>query len=147
MLRVVLGLIKGGIIGAAVGFGAFRLGLAGGALGFIVYAAVGALVGVLGGRPPWRQETLWTSLIKGLFGLLVSMGLYWGARKLLGQTHLSFATGLGAPDQPLVDLPFLLAPIIGAIYGIFVEVDDAGGSTSAPSAGAPSGGSPPPARR
>jgi ABC-type arginine transport system permease subunit len=140
MLRVVLGLLKGGLIGAAVGFGAFRLGIADGALGFVVYGAVGLLVGLLVGRPPWRQETIWTSILKGVFGLLVAMGLYWGGRKLLGQTHLAFATGLGAPDRPLVDIPFLLGPIIGALYGIFVEVDDTGGAAPAggSSAGAPS---------
>jgi ABC-type arginine transport system permease subunit len=141
MLRVVLGLLKGGLIGAAIGFGAFRLGIEGGALGFVVYALVGLMVGLLVGKPPWRQETIWTSIIKGIFGLLIAMGLYWGGRKLLGGTHLAFATGLGAPDKAVVDIPFLLGPVIGALYGIFVEVDDTGGG-SAPaarsSAGAPS---------
>lgn len=137
MLRVVLGLLKGGLIGAAIGFGAFRLGIGAGALGFAVYGLVGLLVGLLVGKPPWRQETIWTSIIKGIFGLLIAMGLYWGGRKLLGQTHLAFATGLGAPDQPLVDLPFLLGPVIGALYGIFVEVDDTGGT--APAAGSSAG--------
>ena len=141
MLRALLGLFKGGLIGAAIGFGAFRLGIDGGVLGFAVYGLVGLLVGLLVGRPPWRQETIWTSILKSLFGLLIAMGLYWGARKLLGQTHLAFATGLGAPDKPLVDIPFLLGPVVGALYGIFVEVDDTGGSAPAPrssSAGAPS---------
>jgi hypothetical protein len=120
------------------------LGIVSGALGFAVYGVIGALVGVLGGRPPWRQETFWTSLIKAVFGAAVAIGLYWGGRKLLGGTHLGFATGLGAPDVPLVEIPFLLGPAIGAIYGIFVEVDDASGSSNARAAGKPT--SPPPRR-
>ena len=142
MLRVVLGLLKGGLIGAAVGFGAFRLGIASGVLAFVVYGVIGALVGLLVGRPPWKQETFWTSIIKGIFGLLVAIGLYWGAHKLLGTTHLAFATGLGAPDLPFADVPFLLGPVIGALYGIFVEVDDASGKVEAAPGGSV-GGSPP----
>lgn len=140
MLRALLGLLKGGLIGAAIGFGAFRLGIDGGVLGYVVYAAIGALVGLLVGKPPWRQETFWTSILKSIFGLLIAIGLTWGGRKLLGQTHLAFATGLGAPDKPLVDIPFLIGPAIGALYGIFVEVDDTGGTAPAgrSSAGAPS---------
>jgi hypothetical protein len=134
MLRVFLGLIKGGIIGAAVGFGAWKLGLSTGALAFITLGLVGGLVGIFGGRPPWRQETIWTSVLKGAFGFLIGMALYWGARKLLGDMHLGFATGLGAPDRPIVELPFLLGPLLGILYGIFVEVDDSSGAkaTEAP---------------
>ena len=132
MLRVVLGLIKGGIIGAAVGFGAWKVGFTVGVLAVAAFGAIGALVGVLGGKPLWRQETIWTSIIKAVVGAGLSIGLYFGAHKLLGSTHLAFATGLGAPDQPFVDLPFLLGPVIGALYGIFVEVDDGGGNAPAP---------------
>jgi hypothetical protein len=131
MLRVFLGLIKGGIIGAVVGLGAWKLGLVTGALAFVALGLVGGLVGIFGGRPPWKQETIWTSFLKGAFGFLIGMALYWGARKLFGDTHLAFATGLGAPDRPIVELPFLLGPLIGSLYGIFVEVDDSSGAKSA----------------
>jgi hypothetical protein len=143
MLRVVFGLIKGGVIGAAVGFGVWKLGLPAGALTVAGYAVVGALVGALVGKPLWRQETIWTSILKSVFGAALAVGLYFGARKLLGDTHLAFATGLGAPDKPLVDLPFLLGPVIGALYGIFVEVDDNSGGAPAAAAPRPSGGPPP----
>lgn len=131
MLRVLLGLVKGGIIGGAVGFGAWKLGLTSGALAFVALGLVGALVGIFGGRPPWRQETIWTSVLKGAFGFGIGAALYWGARKLFGDAHLAFATGLGAPDKPVVELPFLLGPLIGSLYGIFVEVDDSSGAAKA----------------
>jgi hypothetical protein len=142
MLRVGFGLVKGGVIGAAVGYGVWKLGLPAGALTVVGYAVVGALVGALVGKPLWRQETIWTSILKSVFGAGLAIGLYFGARKLLGDTHLAFATGLGAPDQPVVDLPFLLGPVIGAIYGAFVEVDDGSGGAPAPAA-RPAAGPPP----
>jgi hypothetical protein len=139
MLRLVLGVLKGAIVGAAVGYGAWKLGL-GGALGFVVYGLVGALVGVVCGKPLWRQETLFTPLLKSIFGFAVGVGLFFGARKILGGMHLAIATGLGAPDRPLIEVPFLLAPLIGLIYGAFVEVDD--GSGSKPAAPPPKGPAP-----
>ena len=65
-----------------------------------------------------------TPLLKGIFGFAVGLGLYWVAGKALGGLHLPLATRLGAPDEPIAALPLLLAPVIGIIYGIFVEVDD-----------------------
>jgi hypothetical protein len=131
MLRLVLGILKGAIVGAAVGYGAWKIGLGGaGSLGFIVYGLVGALVGVVCGKPIWRQETLFTPLLKSIFGFGIGVGLFFGARKVLGGMHLGIATGLGAPDSPLVDLPFLLGPLIGLVYGAFVEVDDGSGKAA-----------------
>jgi hypothetical protein len=127
MGRVILGLLKGGVVGAALGALAFKLGVAGGLAAVVLYALVGGAAGLLCGRPPWRQDTFWTSALKGLFGLAVGGGLYFLARKLLGGAHASFTAALGAPDRPLVEVPLLLGPAIGAIWGIFVEVDDSAG--------------------
>jgi hypothetical protein len=131
MLRLVLGILKGAIVGAAIGYGAWKVGIGGGVLGFVVYGLVGALVGVVCGKPLWRQETLFTPLLKSIFGFAIGVGLFYGAHKLLGDWHLAFATGLGAPDRPLVEIPFLLAPLIGLIYGAFVEIDDGSGGGKA----------------
>jgi hypothetical protein len=131
MFRLVLGILKGAVVGAAVGVGAWKLGLAGGALAFAAYGLVGALVGVVCGKPIWRQETLWTPLLKGIFGFAIGSGLYWGARKLFGGAHLAFASGFGAPDRPFVEIPYLVGPLIGLIYGAFVEVDDSSGAKEA----------------
>jgi hypothetical protein len=124
MVRLLLGTIKGGLIGAGLGYAATRLGVTGGVLAFATYAVVGFLVGLVCGKALWRQETLWTPALKGLVGAGLLTGIYWGATKLLGGLKLGFATHLGAPDQPLVHLPLLLAPILGIVYGIFIEIDD-----------------------
>jgi hypothetical protein len=100
--------------------------------GGMTYAVIGGLVGLVCGKPIWRQETIWTSILKGIFGLAAGIGLYYLSRKLLGGTHVGFAASLGAPaDRPLVDIPLLLGPVIGAIPGMLFEIDDSVGSTPA----------------
>jgi hypothetical protein len=134
MGRVLLGLLKGGLVGAAVGTAALKLGIAGGFLAVVAYALIGGLAGIVSGRPPWRQETIWTTALKGIFGALVGGALYWAARKLLGGAHLGIAGRLGLPDRPVVELPALLGPLIGALWGIFVEIDDSVGDKAKPAA-------------
>ena len=133
MGRVLLGLLKGGVVGAALGLGAFKLGIAGGVLGTITYAVIGGLVGILCGKPPWRQDTVWTTALKGIFGAVVGGALYWGLGKIVPGTHFAFTAKLGAPDRALIDLPVVIGPLIGALWGAFVELDD-GGSAAAKTA-------------
>jgi hypothetical protein len=131
MVRVLLGLVKGGIVGAVVGFAASRVGFGAGATAWLVYGAVGFLVGIVCGKPPWRQETIWTSVVKGVIGLVVCMGLFWVARKVFGgmQAPAQLLASLGVSEgQALVSVPALLGPVIGMLYGVFVEVDDGGKS-------------------
>jgi hypothetical protein len=138
MIRILLGLIKGGIVGVAVGYGAQRVGLGTGGSAWLVYGAVGFLAGLVCGKPPWRQETMWTSIIKGVVGLAICMGLYWVAQKTLGAVSVPGAVagplGIGE-GQKLIAVPLALAPIIAVVYGIFVEVDDGGKAKDAKAGG------------
>ena len=125
MVRVLLGLLKGLIIGGALGYAATRLGVTAGPLAFATYAAVGFAVGLLGGRAFWRHETLWTPALKGIFGAAICVGLYWLASKFLGGFSVQLPSALGvSADRPAVQVPLVLAPVLAVIYGIFVEVDD-----------------------
>jgi hypothetical protein len=136
MVRVFLGIIKGALIGAGVGYAAMQLGVTSGPLAYVSYAAVGFLVGLVCGKAVWRQETMWTPALKGLFGAAVCAGLYWGATKLLGGLKLDFTAQLGAPDRPVVDVPLLLAPVLAILYGVFVEIDDGERKSKTPPAAA-----------
>jgi hypothetical protein len=124
MVRVILGIIKGALIGAGLGYAAMQLGVTSGAMAYVTYAAVGFLVGLICGKAVWRQETMWTPALKGLFGAAVCAGLYWGASKFLGGLKLDLPAQLGAGDRPLLEVPLLVAPALAIVYGIFVEVDD-----------------------
>jgi hypothetical protein len=125
VLRLLLGLFKGVAIGGAVGYGAYTLGL-GGAFHWITYGVVGALVGLLVGRPFWshlldKSSTTWTAIIKGMFGFGVGVGLYALAAKVWG----GFDLELMGETRVLHDWQFVMGGAIGALYGAFVEIDDA----------------------
>jgi hypothetical protein len=122
MVRVVLGLIKGAIVGGGVGFGLLKLGWTGGLLAYLACAVVGALVGVVAGRAPWKAETIWTPVVKMIVGAVIGVGLCAIGFKLLPDPtfHVSQVGELHLHSGPV------LAPLIGILYGIFVEVDDGG---------------------
>ena len=137
-MRVVLGLLKGAVVGGAIGWAALKLGVAGGFAAFATYAVIGAVVGIVCGRPIWRQDTIWTPILKGIFGLAIGAGLYWLGRKVLGGVHIALPSSLGvAPERSLAEVPLLLGPIIGAAWGLLVEIDDSGGKAKDKAAGVP----------
>jgi hypothetical protein len=124
VLRLLIGLVKGAVVGGAVGYGAYYVGL-GGAFHWITYGVIGALVGLLCGRPLWshlldKSSTTWTAILKGIFGFGVGVGLYAIVAKAWGGFELS----LMDETRLVQDWPFALGGAIGAVYGAFVEVDD-----------------------
>ncbi len=124
MLRLFIGLVKGAVVGAGVGYGAYYLGLGGG-FHWITYGVIGALVGLLCGRPIWshlldKSSTTWTAILKGIFGFGVGVGLYAIVAKAWG----GFDLALMGETRLVQDWPFVLGGAIGALYGAFVEVDD-----------------------
>ena len=126
MLRVIFGLLKGAVVGGAGAYGAWRLGWMNGAMAYVWCALVAAVVGVVAGQPPWRAETIWTPVLKMLVGAAVGAGLCWVGFALLPNPGFHLA----GVEMELHSAP-LLAPLIGILYGIFVEVDDGGEKKSA----------------
>jgi hypothetical protein len=124
-VRLILGLLKGAVIGGAVGYGAYAAGLDG-AFHWITYGVVGFLVGILAGRPIWshvldKSSTVWTAVLKGIFGYAAGVGLFAVVAKAWGGFDLTIS------DQThnLYDWQFILGGAIGAMWGAFVEFDDA----------------------
>jgi hypothetical protein len=132
MGRIFLGFLKGGLLGAILGYAGSAAGLVSGPLAVVLYAAIGGVVGLFCGRPLWRQETIFTPILKALFGAGVGVGLAFLARKVLGTAVVSIAAIPGSVGHPISEVPALLGPLVGAIYGIFVELDDGGASPAAP---------------
>ena len=124
MGRLLLGLIKGAVIGGGVGYGAYHLGLAGG-WGCIVYGVVGLLVGLVAGRPFWShlgdpESTIWVGVLKGLVGYGVGVGIYALVHKVAGDPQVA---AFGCSHR-LTDWSFVFGGGVGAIYGAWVELDD-----------------------
>jgi hypothetical protein len=124
MLRLLVGIIKGAIVGGGIGFGLLKLGWTGSLFAYLACAAVGALVGVVAGRAPWKAETIWTPVVKMVFGAMVGVGLCVVAFKLLPDPTFAVKQ-LGSEPLHFHSGP-VLAPLIGLLYGAFVEIDDGG---------------------
>ncbi len=125
MLRLLLGFIKGAVIGGGVGYGAYAAKLGGG-WNWITYGIVGALVGLLVGRPIWshlrdKRGTVWTPVLKGLFGFGVAAGIY----ALLAKVWGGFEINMDGGPVNVLTLNFAVGAAIGGLYGAFVEIDDA----------------------
>ena len=126
--RALLGLIKGLIVGGGIGYCLLKLGNPNGVLIYLSCGLVGAVVGLLCGRAPWQAETIWTPVLKMVFGLLAGAGLYaLGHRFMPG---LAISVQGFAESVPLRSGAFL-ALAIGGLYGLFVEVDDGGQGAAA----------------
>ncbi|MBL8601428.1 MAG: hypothetical protein JNK72_05840 [Myxococcales bacterium] len=125
MKRLVIGLVKGLLVGGALG-AALHFGLGAttliGPLAYVFYAVVGALAGLLAGRPAWREGAGVAAILRAVFGLGVGVGLYALAGLLKFEVPLA---GVGA-GHTLQQIPLLLAPTIATVYATLVEVDDGG---------------------
>ena len=60
MLRIIVGLVKGAIVGGGIGYALLRLGFQSSVMAYLGCALVGALVGVVAGRAPWKADTIRT---------------------------------------------------------------------------------------
>ena len=129
MVKLLVGLLKGAVIGGAVGYGAVQLAEATGfGNAWLTFGLVGALVGLIAGKALWtllrdKNATIWIAVLKGLFGFGVGCGLY----ALLAKVwNPSFQIASYPAQWP----PFV-GGLIGAIYGGFVELDDSIGDDAA----------------
>lgn len=127
MFRLITGLVKGLVIGGGVGYGLVRIGAENVTWVYLACAAVGALVGIVCGQPPWKSETIWTPIVKMVIGGLIGGGLCALGRNVLPDASL---VTLGAVEVGMHSGPFL-ATAVGALYGAFVEVDDGGAKPQA----------------
>jgi hypothetical protein len=128
LFKLLLGLLKGAVIGGGLGYGAFAAGLDGGWL-WPVYGLAGALVGLVAGTPLWKlitdkNATSWVSVLKALFGFGVGCGLFALVAKVWGGFELSLTF---LSDQPRMFQHWQPAfgGAVGGFLGAFFEIDDA----------------------
>lgn len=123
--RLGLGLLKGLVLGGALGAG-LQLGLgwvpAAGLAGYLLSMAIGATAGVLTGRPPWKHEAWIEAILKAVGGLGLGALLYWLAGYV--DFALPFPIGDAPADTPWRAMPLIYGPAIAAIYGTLIELDN-----------------------
>ena len=124
MLKLLVGILKGAVIGGAFGYGAYQLAIATGfSNGWLTFGLIGAFVGLFVGKPIWslirdQGSTSWVAILKSAFGFGIGCGLYALVTKAIQPEW--FIAG----ENVFVWQP-TLGGAIGAVYGGFVELDDA----------------------
>ncbi|MCK5799162.1 MAG: hypothetical protein KAI47_18340 [Deltaproteobacteria bacterium] len=140
-MRIIIGFLKGGIVGGGLGFGFIYLGplARAGWANYVLYALIGFLVGLIAGKPFWAKradnESKLVPIIRAFLGAAVAVGFYALVVKALGDPTLTIAATwpqVGADAKAsgvattLGRLPYILGALIGIVYGVFVEIDDGG---------------------
>jgi hypothetical protein len=150
VFKLVVGILKGAIIGGAVGYGAYALATATGLENpWLTYGAIGAIVGLIAGRSIWslitdKNATAWVAILKAAFGFGIGCGLY----AIIAKAWNPAAIFLD--DNHTLNLftwQVTLGGAIGAVYGGFVELDDAIGDDKKPPSGKQPPGKQPPAKQ
>jgi hypothetical protein len=137
VIKLVVGILKGAVIGGAVGYGAYALATSTGIENpWLTYGVIGALVGFIAGRSLWsllrdKNATAWVAILKGAFGFGIGCGLY----ALIAKAWNPSAIMVG--EYNIFGWPVTLGGAIGAVYGGFVELDDAIGDDKKPAAKQP----------
>ena len=148
-MKLALGLLKGLLVGVAVGYGAFAAGLNGG-FHWLTYGIIGALVGLIAGRPVWalitdKEGTTWVSVLKAVFGYGVGVGIYALVAKAWGGFDLELSF-LSADSRMVQDWQPVMGAAIGGFLGAFFEIDDAIGGDDDKKPALPAGRKPAAAR-
>lgn len=124
MVKLLVGILKGAVIGGALGYGAYAAGQATNfANPWLTYGLIGAIVGLFVGKPIWslirdKNSTSWIAILKAAFGFGIGCGLYALVNRVWGPTLM-----IGGYDVFTWQPTF--GGAIGALYGGFVELDDA----------------------
>lgn len=135
MLRALVGLLKGLVVGVGTSVGLLALAREGfdvqqGLWPYLLCGGAGAVIGVICGRPPWKVETFWVSVLKCLFGVIVCTVGYAAGHHLLPSLSL-FSLPLLSNTPIVLNNAVALSPAIGALCGLVIEWDDGGVSASA----------------
>lgn len=132
MIKLVVGILKGAVIGAAIGYGAFALKTATGFdLPWLTFGVIGAIVGLIAGRSIWslirdKNATSWVGILKAAFGFGIGCGLY----ALVSRVWNPPVNAVMVAGQDVLHWPVTVGGAIGAVWGGFVELDDAIGADS-----------------
>ncbi len=121
-MRLILGLIKGAIVGGGVAYATLVLGLTTGGFLYVACALAGALAGLVAGKAPWRADTMFTPILKMIVGAVLGVVLAVAGVHFLPEGAIQLGS-LGTAD---LRSTITLAPAVAILYALFVEVDDGG---------------------
>ena len=128
--RVLLGLLKGGLIGALLGaLVLFGLGITtlSGWAGYLAAVLGGVTVALIAGKPIWEKGAWVEVLLKSVAGALGGAGLFYVIDRYFG------ASGDAAGGSALAGQPLLVLPLVATILAMLFEADNTGDDQESPS--------------
>ena len=122
--RLLLGIVKGIIVGGLVGFALAKLGFAapGAVVAYLAAAVTGVLIGLVAGKPIWAADGKIEAGLKAFFGILLGLGAMFVLRTW-ANVHLDLSM-LKAGEGALGDLPAASLPLMAAVLAGFYEIDN-----------------------
>jgi hypothetical protein len=134
--RLLIGIVKGIILGALLGVGLAQIGFAapGALIAYPAAALAGVLVGLVAGKPIWAKDAKIEAGMKAFVGALLGAGLMFAARKWLtmgvpvplgafGGANASLNEAAGSSGT-LGGLAVTSLAMIAALLGGFYEADN-----------------------
>jgi len=149
--RLIIGIIKGLVVGGLIGFGLLQLGFAvlPAWLAYIAAAITGILIGLIAGKPIWAKDAKIEAGMKAVVGALLGAGLMFAARRWLTMslpTELLSRIGVMTKSETmrLGTFPITALATIAAVLGGFYDADntpepEGGAKEEAPAAQAKAG--------
>src|SRR6478609_3692395 len=97
--RLLIGIVKGLLVGGLVGFALAKLGFAApmAVIAYLAAAVTGVLIGLIAGKPIWAKDAKIEAGMKAFVGALLGAGLMYAVRRWL-----------------TMPLPFVLGPLSAA---------------------------------
>jgi hypothetical protein len=140
--RLLIGIVKGLLLGALLGFGLVKLGMAMpiAIVAYLAAAVTGVLIGLVAGKPIWAKDAKIEAGTKAFVGALLSLGLMAAARQWLLGAELPFSLGALGPEHATLG-GFAMTSLAGiaGLLGGFYEADNDPQSEEAAPAGAAAG--------
>lgn len=151
VLRLLMGLIKGLVIGGLLGFALAKAGFVapGAVIAYLGAALAGALVGLVAGKPIWAEGGKIEAGLKAGIGALLAAGLMWLSRRFLtmgvpfdlgalAEANRSLGeSGHGTLGGMAVTSFALVAGVLGAFYDADNTPEEGDASKKATAAPAP----------
>ncbi len=127
--RLIVGIVKGLVVGGLIGFGLLQLGYAAlpAWLAYIAAAITGVVIGLIAGKPIWAKDARIEAGMKAVVGAFLGAGLMFAARRWLT---------MPVPDVVLASLkvttkelslgyfPISALATIAAVLGGFYDADN-----------------------
>ena len=130
LVRLLIGIVKGLVVGGLLGLGIAQLGFVapGAVIAYLGAAVAGILIGLVAGKPIWAKDAKIEAGMKAFVGALLGAGLMYAVRRWLA-VPLPLAIGpLGEVGPGAVGtlggLAITSLALVAAVLGGFYEADN-----------------------